>query len=251
MVTLTKRAPKRPLGWVKGSDIFFYHTNNMMEEGDGRHIPPKATLLTDAPVTDVTTIHQVTQSQAAPAESVDPEAQGIPFGPPALHHPQQSLSFCYVHSNSGDSHGLFGTEVSPLKKRRIGSPARSVATTGHLLDMAGALGTTPGNTSALGRVSLTPSATTGAVTPSLSTFTSISDRVTEFSGLSSLLAAVGQVSPEEPTNSEETQPSSLGARRTHFSNRNTNNRMVAINVSREGMHSGGSSEPGVGRWGTM
>ena len=89
--------------------------------------------------------------------------------------------------------------------------------------MAGALGTTPGNTSALGRVSLTPSATTGAVTPSLSTFTSISDRVTEFSGLSSLLAAVGQVSPEEPTNSEGTQPSSLGARRTHLSNRNTNN----------------------------
>ena len=115
---------------------FFYHTNNMMEEGVDLHIPPAAALLTDETVTNVTTtIHQVTQSQ-----SVDPEAQGIPFGPPSLHHPQQSLSFCCVHSNSGDSHGLFGTEVSPFKKRRIGSPARSVAT-GHPLDMAGALGT--------------------------------------------------------------------------------------------------------------
>ena len=103
-----------------------------MEEGVDPHIPPAAALLTDEIVTNVTTtIHQqvTSQSQVAPAESVDPEAQGIPFGPP--------------------------------------------------------------------------------------------------SGLSSsLLAAVGQVSPEEPTNSEETQPSSLGACHTHLSNRNTNNRMV-------------------------
>ena len=50
-----------------GSDIFFHNTNNTMEEDDDRRIPPLVTLLMAEPVTDVTTIHQVTQAQETPA----------------------------------------------------------------------------------------------------------------------------------------------------------------------------------------